>query len=796
MSLTLSLITALVAVLVKQWLHQYIATISDSSPRDRGRIRQSRYMGLQKWQVPMIIGLLPVLLHVSLGLFFAGFCIYLFALELVIAYAVAAMAGCVYIAYIGSLILPLVYHNCPYKTPLTVHLFRLYLAAYNRASKHIHRRHPHHSQPFRPSSMRDAEQKGVQQMEDVVDGEAISWLFSTSSNTSVKQVVLQAVLGNRNEKLDGIDRAVGDIFDQIGGLSLEMQYSVMKLKRNLFPMPPSPMSLRPFKDTTSSLIAIFQSPLRETVVFPEDVWICIFDCADWTSPSAIVLMAEVIKIWQDKLPPAAGWKSLSEVKVQWTRYLEISGGRINRHHRDMLIQVQTFLLLFWREEELGLPSNARPERPTGGGTLIEFLSRTTTELSRSLLGWLCFVTDPTLDHEPTFNFLTCLEKVLPGMIRVFCDHLSNTDGIEHHDSLLDGTSITVELMRKSQRTGEIEARRHVRTILASRTFARDLALKPRIALLIILSFHDGIPNFEPTTFLSAKHFYTNAIRCLLSPCSLEDCDTPLRLQYWELEWSLMEMVLEPLLLLHPASLSRTLPHAASYRPTYIYLSDDNGVMFRIFNEEGGLPALYTRFRAAHSQRDSDRPKALATYLALLVTYRMIDLDTFDPLHLSDSKSPNKSSFVESLSLLTRMLLYDKNSRSLTLLLQKLDHQNSVSELMWEEYITNLCQWTSDEEFWSEWSSWRRVYAVEYIRGIPDLLSVEAGRLYHLIDEGLVDGRTHVKHSAGNTSDIGEVSSYEMGDGAEKENSDGGMDVVEEYPDRAHGFIEDLPYPST
>ncbi|PBK62718.1 hypothetical protein ARMSODRAFT_839352, partial [Armillaria solidipes] len=80
MSLTLSLITALVAVLVKQWLHQYIATISDSSPRDRGRIRQSRYMGLQKWQVPMIIGLLPVLLHVSLGLFFAGFCIYLFAL--------------------------------------------------------------------------------------------------------------------------------------------------------------------------------------------------------------------------------------------------------------------------------------------------------------------------------------------------------------------------------------------------------------------------------------------------------------------------------------------------------------------------------------------------------------------------------------------------------------------------------------------------------------------------------------------------------------------------------------------
>ncbi|PBK88653.1 hypothetical protein ARMGADRAFT_937324, partial [Armillaria gallica] len=38
MSLTLSLIMALVAVLVKQWLHQYIAVISDSSARNCARI--------------------------------------------------------------------------------------------------------------------------------------------------------------------------------------------------------------------------------------------------------------------------------------------------------------------------------------------------------------------------------------------------------------------------------------------------------------------------------------------------------------------------------------------------------------------------------------------------------------------------------------------------------------------------------------------------------------------------------------------------------------------------------------
>ncbi|KAK0217180.1 hypothetical protein IW262DRAFT_1276067, partial [Armillaria fumosa] len=79
-SLMLSLITALVAVLVKQWLHQYVAVVSDSSARDRARIRHMRHAGLQAWQVPMIIDLLPVLLHVSLALFFAGLAIFLFSL--------------------------------------------------------------------------------------------------------------------------------------------------------------------------------------------------------------------------------------------------------------------------------------------------------------------------------------------------------------------------------------------------------------------------------------------------------------------------------------------------------------------------------------------------------------------------------------------------------------------------------------------------------------------------------------------------------------------------------------------
>ncbi|PBK83089.1 hypothetical protein ARMGADRAFT_876347, partial [Armillaria gallica] len=75
-SLFLSLTTALVAVLVKQWLHHYVA-LPSGTPRDRSFIRQFRYAGFQKWHVQVIIGLLPVLMHLALAIFLSGLVVFL-----------------------------------------------------------------------------------------------------------------------------------------------------------------------------------------------------------------------------------------------------------------------------------------------------------------------------------------------------------------------------------------------------------------------------------------------------------------------------------------------------------------------------------------------------------------------------------------------------------------------------------------------------------------------------------------------------------------------------------------------
>ncbi|KIY61990.1 hypothetical protein CYLTODRAFT_319298, partial [Cylindrobasidium torrendii FP15055 ss-10] len=75
-SLTLSLATAIFAVLAKQWTRQYILPISGSS-RERSLVRHFRYEGLEKWHFTAIIGLLPIPLHLSLILFLVGLVVFL-----------------------------------------------------------------------------------------------------------------------------------------------------------------------------------------------------------------------------------------------------------------------------------------------------------------------------------------------------------------------------------------------------------------------------------------------------------------------------------------------------------------------------------------------------------------------------------------------------------------------------------------------------------------------------------------------------------------------------------------------
>ena len=215
-SLILSLLTTFLAVLAKQWLYQYIV-ITSGTPRARALVRQARTSGLHDWQVPTLIGFLPIILHISVALFLSGVIILLRSILPYTAWFAVTAAGTVYTGYIVSNILPIIYPRCPYRTALTPRIYQLYnlLPSFPRlrivlsplkdteASVRGHRSYFSRLQDLRLSRnlaikdalWKDAERSDALSTKGVLEATAISWLYTSSYNPTAQQVVLEAFAG-------------------------------------------------------------------------------------------------------------------------------------------------------------------------------------------------------------------------------------------------------------------------------------------------------------------------------------------------------------------------------------------------------------------------------------------------------------------------------------------------------------------------------------------------------------------------------------------------------------------------
>src|SRR5258708_2175082 len=75
----MSLTGALLAVLIQQWSHSYLrATQVRHTPRVRARISAYHADGFEKWHIHQFTRAVPVLIHISLILFFSGLPVFLF----------------------------------------------------------------------------------------------------------------------------------------------------------------------------------------------------------------------------------------------------------------------------------------------------------------------------------------------------------------------------------------------------------------------------------------------------------------------------------------------------------------------------------------------------------------------------------------------------------------------------------------------------------------------------------------------------------------------------------------------
>jgi len=116
-SLVLSLVTASVAMLIKQWLREYTSQENLSS-RSRIRIRFWRNQGLLRYRVFEVAAFLPVLLQIALMLFFGGLVVFLISLHRLVGWVVASMIIVWLLLYVGTTLSPIWSSQSPFKTPL------------------------------------------------------------------------------------------------------------------------------------------------------------------------------------------------------------------------------------------------------------------------------------------------------------------------------------------------------------------------------------------------------------------------------------------------------------------------------------------------------------------------------------------------------------------------------------------------------------------------------------------------------------------------------------------------------
>jgi hypothetical protein len=126
LSLAFSLACALSATLVQQWSRYYLQAIDRrAAPHHRARIRSYLHEGITTFKMTAVVEAIPMLLHISLFLFFAGLVEFLMPINDLIANITLAAGVVCGTMYAIITILPLPFRQCPYRTPLSGLLWRL-----------------------------------------------------------------------------------------------------------------------------------------------------------------------------------------------------------------------------------------------------------------------------------------------------------------------------------------------------------------------------------------------------------------------------------------------------------------------------------------------------------------------------------------------------------------------------------------------------------------------------------------------------------------------------------------------
>jgi len=116
MALAFSLSAALLAILVQQWVRDYMHVFQRySDPLKSARIRQYLHEGSDGWYMPVVAESVPGLLHISLFPFFVGLGDFVMNINTTVGFSTTIPIGISGLMYIFTIFAPVIYPQSPYQ---------------------------------------------------------------------------------------------------------------------------------------------------------------------------------------------------------------------------------------------------------------------------------------------------------------------------------------------------------------------------------------------------------------------------------------------------------------------------------------------------------------------------------------------------------------------------------------------------------------------------------------------------------------------------------------------------------
>ena len=130
-SLGVMILAAFIAMLIKSWVREFDRGLRAMSlPEQRAKTREFRYLGMERWKLPEMVGILPSLIQISLLLFAAGLVLFLFHTSKPSFGVTTAIFGIGVLYYAVTTSISVFITSSPFHSPLSRTLGKVYRHAH------------------------------------------------------------------------------------------------------------------------------------------------------------------------------------------------------------------------------------------------------------------------------------------------------------------------------------------------------------------------------------------------------------------------------------------------------------------------------------------------------------------------------------------------------------------------------------------------------------------------------------------------------------------------------------------